>query len=104
MKIQTTIAPRRDGTVKVAAPSGALLFINGGDGRLVCDVTSDADASFLLKVDGFMPASEADIAKAEELIGLAGDDDILDGDQGINITAAPIDAMTPVKSGKKKGA
>ncbi len=79
MKLETTIKPRKDGSVKVAVPSGgSYAFTPDKDGCLTCEVQDDADIAFLLDTGNFHPADEADhqeaidIADAKETVGAVG--------------------------------
>lgn len=55
MKIETSIIPRRDGTVRLALPSGNVAEFKDADGVLVCDIDDEADIQHTLGLDGFYP-------------------------------------------------
>ncbi len=101
MKIETSIKPRKDGTVRSAVPSGATVVFSDVDGRLVADVVEDSDAAFLLALPDFCPLDEADFVKAESLVRQeVGTDDLPDDDGDEN--AAPIEVATPPKAPRAK--
>jgi len=59
MLIATTIQPRRDGTVKVDAAGGEkYVFASNAEGDLVCDVTNEGHAAWLLTMGHFYPYAE----------------------------------------------
>jgi hypothetical protein len=68
MKLQTSIKPRRDGTVRVLGKdSQTYVFAPGHDKELTCDV-SDADTiAFLLGGGLFWPADPDDFQTALSL-------------------------------------
>ena len=104
MKIETSIKPRRNGTVNVVTPGGqVIVFSAQDDGRLTADVADSADVQFLLGMSDFLPADEDDFAMASALIrGEAGLDELGDGDDlpddSGDENAAPVE--TPLKPGK----
>lgn len=70
MKLQTSIPPRRDGTVRHTAKDGkTYLFTPGPDGDLVCDVEDPEVLAFLLKSDNFYPVNPEDYDKALQIAG-----------------------------------
>jgi len=108
MKIETSIKPRRNGTVNVVTPGGrVIVFSAQDDGRLTADVADSADVQFLLGMSDFLPADSKDFAVAAALIRGAdapddAGDDLLDDDGDEN--AAPVEKATapkPSKPGKK---
>lgn len=105
MKLEATVAPRNDGTVKAKFGETNYVFADDGSGALVCDVTDEAAVSHLLNTQNFIPFDEADMDQATNLLkGGAGDDDDLGGDEDpdgdeegdeIDLNAAPVEAHTP---------
>ena len=55
MKIETSIIPRRDGTVRLALLGGNVAEFKDADGVLVCDIDDEADIQHTLGLDGFYP-------------------------------------------------
>jgi len=58
MKIETSIKPRRNGTLNVATPSGKVIVFSALGGRLTAEVADSADVQFLLGMSDFLPADE----------------------------------------------
>lgn len=103
MKIETSIQPRKDNTVRVSTPTGTkIVFTADESGRLVADVEPQADLAFLLSLGDFFPADEADHVQAEGVLRTQTGADDLDDDTGDD-NAAPIEAATPPKPGPKPG-
>lgn len=107
MKIETDIAPRKDGTVRVTTPSGMIVF-EPVNGALVADVRNDADLAFLLATGNFFPADEADHEQAQALIEEAAadaadqdGDDLPDDDGDENATPVEVPAEPKAKLRKK---
>ena len=113
MIFQTTILPRRDGTVKFKGPNGKeFVFAENEYGDLVCDVEDEASKKTMLKNPHFIPYNDEDIEAIGELLvsgqGPASNQggDLLDGDdddvleEGY-IEAPPLEANTPPKSFKE---
>ena len=105
MKIETSIKPRRNGTLNVVKLGGQVIVFSAQDGHLTADVADSADVQFLLGMSDFFPADEEDFAMASALIrGEAGPDelgdadDLLDDDGDEN--AAPVETATAPKPGK----
>lgn len=95
MKLQTSIPPRRDGTVRHTAKDGkTYVFSPGPDGDLVCDVDDPAVIAFLLKGDLFYPANPEDYDKA---LLIAGKPAVLevDGEGDGATTGAPTTSGQP---------
>jgi hypothetical protein len=95
MKLQTSIALRRDGTLKLRGLDGAdYVFMADAQGDVVCDVTDEPTIVHLLsqRADFFWPASEADYDDAKRLLGDADLDDELDLPDGADPLA---EANTP---------
>lgn len=84
MKLQTSIPPRRDGTLSVRGLDGKdYAFAPGPDGELVGDVDHAPTIKRLLAGDNFYPADPADYDAALALTGNGGpgpDDPQNDGD------------------------
>lgn len=106
MKIETSIKPRRNGTLNVVTPGGqVIVFSAQDDARLTAEVADAADVQFLLGMSDFLPADEDDFAMASALIrGEAGLDDLSDGDDlpddDGDENAAPVETATAPKPGK----
>jgi hypothetical protein len=107
MKIETNITPRKDGCVRVAAPSGTIVFAPV-DGCLVADVDNPQDLAFLLALVDFCPADEGDHDLAQALIqkpeaeGAPDDEgDDLPDDEG-DLNAALIEVPTEPKAKPRK--
>ena len=105
MKIETSIKPRRNGTLNVVTPGGKVIVFSALGGRMTAEVADSADVQFLLGMSDFLPADEDDFAMASALIrGEAGPDelgdadDLLDDDGDEN--AAPVETATAPKPGK----
>ncbi len=117
MKLQTSIPPRRDGTVKVNGQDRqTYVFVADDSGDLTCDVTDEATVAQLLDSKMFWPADPAEMDKALTLIkkptadasndqddGGDGNDDGPDDDP-VDLTALPIEANTPPVPAARKTA
>lgn len=103
MKIETVIPLRKDGTVKVTAPSGtAYLFSSDDAGRVVADIADQNDAGWFLSLGDFFPADDSDFDAALELTNAAPvEDDEGEPDEEGDMNAAPVETPLP-KRGKKK--
>lgn len=97
MKLQTSIPPRRDGTITVIAKDGQrIVFAAGPDGELVGDVTDEPTVAELLDGGLFFPANPADFDAALALTGAgADDDDDNEGTDDESVNALPIESNTP---------
>lgn len=117
MKLQTSIPPRRDGTVKVNGQDRqTYVFVADGSGDLTCDVTDEATVAHLLDSKMFWPADPAEMDKALTLIkkpandgASNAEDDLGDGNDGndddpVNLSALPIEANTPPVPAARKTA
>ncbi|HEX4843197.1 MAG TPA: hypothetical protein VFV57_05960 [Limnobacter sp.] len=121
MKIQTTIPPRKDGTVNFTGQDGKVYtFKDDGTGCLVCDVDGQADLKRMLLNPQFMPVDEEDFLDAERLAEQAekelakndaaglepkdnGDDDDDDDEDDDGAQGGePLEANTPPKRIKPK--
>lgn len=114
MKLLTTLAPRKDGTVLVRSDDGKKLYTfapekEGGD--LVGEVDDEALLVRLLKSNNFEPADESQFDAAEALLVASGGSDSDPGedpedDDPIDPNAPPIEGKTPpadpAKAAKKK--
>ncbi len=68
MKIQTSIKPRLDGTVKVIGQDGQKYeFVADQHGELCCDVTHKKTVAHLVATGNFWPADESDFDSAIQL-------------------------------------
>ncbi len=95
MKLHTSIAPRRDGTVKVTGHDRqTYVFEADADGELSCDVTDEATLAQLLATDAFYPADPDDAERAASLLP-AGDDDEPDDEPEEDMGGLPVEAETP---------
>lgn len=118
MKLHTSIAPRRDGTVRATGKDGSVfVFAPGTDGELSCDVTDPVLVASLLSTEQFWPADANDFDSAASLFqvpkpeqagggqspkgeGEHADDD---EDEPVNMNALPVEAnTTPVVKPPKK--
>lgn len=73
MKLQTTIKPRRDGTVVVRGGDGTpFVFKPDEYGDLVCDVSEPALLERLLNSEDFGPIDPADFQAASTLVAPIG--------------------------------
>lgn len=101
MKLQTSIAPRRDGTVVVRTGSGAsFVFSPDASGALVGEVACEDTAAALLAGGHFFPADPADGEAALALVRRVADDDSDDDgddddDEADQASALPVEANTP---------
>lgn len=110
MKLQTSIKPRRDGTVKVTGQDRqTYVFVADSDGELSCDVTDTATVARLLAGGEFWPANteDHDAAMALTVAGDDEDDEPADGDDLADdvgdINALPLEANTPPVARRKPG-
>lgn len=105
MKLQTSIPPRRDGTVRVTGKDGRPhVFMLDDEGELTCDVADEATVAFLLESQHFWPADPEDAERAMALVkkpqaeesGEADDEEgVADGDEEMPANALPVEANTP---------
>lgn len=114
MRLQTSIPPRRDGTLIRKSDDGLIVFTFRLDecGDLTCDVTDEATVARLLAegTGEFFPVDEADHVAAAALMGArasadADQDADKDGEGGeddeeADQDALPIEANTPVRPTK----
>ena len=108
MKLETSIKPRRDGVVLVTGDDGVkYTFAPDADGVLVCDIPHEPTVARLLALGMFVPADEADLAHADQLLSQTqepedGDDDGDDEDGEGDINALPVEANTPPTPKRRK--
>lgn len=97
MKIETTIKPRRNGTVNVVIDGMTYLFAEDEQGRLVADVDNEKHLSHLLGLGDFLPADEEDFEAAQGLIYPDDEepDEEPDEDNIGDIPAPPLEENTP---------
>lgn len=108
MKLQTSIKPRRDGTVKVTGQDRqTYVFVADSEGELSCDVTDTATVASLLAGGEFWPANPEDhdaalaLTVADDEDDEPDDGDDMDDDVG-DINALPQEANTPPAPARKK--
>jgi hypothetical protein len=83
MKLQTSIKPRRDGTVLVTGQDGVkYTFVAGAAGDLECAIEHQATLKHLLASQNFYPASEDDFSLALQMSQPAGPGPDADADAG----------------------
>lgn len=114
MKLQTSIQPRRDGTVKVVGQDQkTYVFEADADGELSCDISDMPTVSALLSGGLFWPANQEDHDAALAAVETTRDDDEgedgKDGDDGDDdlsdealVGALPIEANTPLAPARRK--
>lgn len=105
MKIETTIKPRKDGKVNAEIDGTTYVFAADESGALVCDVEDEGNIGILLANENFIPADEADFARAEEIASRSDQD----GDGGPDedhdeqdMNAAPIEEPASAVAGVPK--
>ena len=107
MKLETSIPPRRDGTVLVRFGNDILYtFAADADGALTCEVGDDAHVAVLLNTGNYYPADPESYKAAAALTAGdadeedddAGDADEEDDDAGDGM---PVESNTPTKAGRK---
>lgn len=101
MKLQTSIQPRRDGTVILKGHDGQnYVFAADEEGELTCEVKHEPTVAHALAGGLFYPADAQDVPLASDLVaaldGESAHDDADDGadDEG-SIDSPPIEANTP---------
>ena len=110
MKLQTSIPPRRDGTVRVLGlDRQTYVFVAGEDGELTGEVTDEATVAFLLESQNFWPADPEDAERALDLVKATepdegGEDDAEGDDEDIPADALPVEANTPPAPARKNAA
>jgi len=99
VKLQTSIKPRRDGTVSVLGQDRqTYVFVADDEGLLTGDVGDEPTIAALLATGNFWPADEADQERALELVKQAqkADEDDEDDDKDeADENALPVEAETP---------
>lgn len=117
MKLNTSILPRRSGTVLARVAGMVVEFVAGEDGELSADVADPLAVVELLNTGNFYPANAADYDAALLLARDAAssaadgdDDDDGDGDDDsdgegdeASLTALPLEANTPPAHAPGKG-
>lgn len=105
MKLQTSIQPRRDGTLKVSGQDRQTYeFAPGPDGELTGDVADEALVAQLLSTGNFWPADPEDIDSALKLVNDSDAEDPED-DPDAAADGLPVEAGTPPaprRAGKAK--
>lgn len=103
MRLETTIQPRKDGTVSLTLDGRSYVFKPDEYGRLIANIDAPEDVSYLLaRGDDFLPADEddlqsflaapADAAQPESPDARPEDDD----DDPVNLDAPPIEEPATV--------
>lgn len=116
MKLQTSIPPRRDGTVRhTGQDRRTYVFVAGPDGELSCDVDDPNEVAKLLATGMFWPENPEDFEQALSIAkkpeggqvesSADGDegqeddeddsDEVDDADDAAVLTALPVEANTP---------
>lgn len=103
MKLQTSIKPRRDGTVTVLGKDRQIhVFVADDEGLLSADVADEATVAALLATGNFWPADESDAEQALALVKQAQADD---EDEDEPEDALPVEANTaPKRRGRPRKA
>lgn len=93
MRLQTTIPPRRDGTVRLTGADGhGYVFEPDAEGVLSCDIEDAETLADLLAGALFFPADVADTERALELVRQVDEADDEGDEPG---DAPPVEAKTP---------
>lgn len=100
MKLETTIKPRRDGTVNAVVSGVTYIFAADEQGRMVADVGDESHLSYLLGLGDFMPADEGDFEAAQALIAPDEDEEEDEDEVEADLMLPPVEDGTP-PSGKK---
>ena len=94
MKLQTSIKPRRDGTVLVTGQDGVkYTFVAGAAGDLECAIEHEATLKHLLASQNFYPASEDDFSLALQMSQPAGPGPDADADADAGAGAPDLSAL-----------
>ena len=113
MKIETSIKPRKDGTVQVGIDGSSYVFQPDESLAMVAEVEDEGHIAFLLaRGDDFLPADDADFDRADALVS-ASEKPIeapdTDTDDQPDMNAAPIEepasavsAHTPARAASTK--
>lgn len=107
MKLQTSIKPRRDGTVTVLGQDRqTYVFAADDEGLLSADVADEATVAALLATGHFWPADADDAQQALALVKQAqGDDEDEDEDDDEPEGGLPVEANTaPKRRGRPRKA
>lgn len=100
MKLQTSIQPRRDGTLNVQGLDGKTYsFAKDADGVLTGEVSDEATVAHLLSSTDFYPANPEDFDAAQALLPQGdGEGDDGEGEEGDNTgNGLPVEANSPLK-------
>lgn len=107
MKLETTIAPRRDGTVSVELAGQKIVFAQDEQGRLVADVAEESSIAYLLGLADFMPADEEDFEAASKIaarVAVKDEDEADDSEDDDVPMAPPVEENTPPSRKKPRKA
>jgi len=103
MKLHTSIAPRRDGTVLVTGlDAQKYTFVRDADGELSGDVPHLPTVAMLLAGGLFYPADEGDFDEALKLSTDGGDADADEGDFEDDGPGVPVELNTPPAPTRRK--
>lgn len=105
MKLQTSIKPRRDGTVTVLGKDRqTYVFVADDEGLLTGDVSDEPTIAALLATGNFWPADESDaelalvlVKEAEKSAGAEDGEDDDQDDEEEPLGGLPVEANTPPK-------
>jgi hypothetical protein len=108
MKLETTIAARRDRTVTAAIGSEKYVFQKNEQGCLVAEVTEESHIAYLLGTGDFLPVDDEDFEAASKMVAQANEDDGEESDDSDEsddpedeiAVAPPVEENTP-PSGRK---
>lgn len=95
MKIETSIRPRKDGSLTASMPDGTRYAFAKDGHNMVAEVDNEAHIAFLLASGNFSPADDSDFDAALAMVADGSDDSDFDV---VDESAAPIEVATPVKS------
>ena len=98
MKIETTIAPRKDGTVTCDIDGTRYVFAPDSMGCLVCDVQDEGHIARLLGITDFFPVEEADMGAARGII----ENQANESDPEVDAPVPPLVEIPKAAKGKKK--
>ena len=106
MKLETTIIPRKDGTVIVSLGATKYVFVADDFGAMSCDVEDMTDVACLMNLGEFHPANPEDYEIAADLVDATKRDDDPDNegedDPDPDMNAPPIEESAPARGAKKK--
>lgn len=79
MKLETSILPRRDGTINTLMPDKTTYkFKQDTHGAMVCDIDNESHVAWLIDTGRFYPASDEDFEQASKLMRGSTDTDTAD--------------------------